>query len=80
MSRPIPQAVYALTQWTIRRNEKDGKYYIAPTASFDDKTRWSKPYDSLQRACTAIARKLASEWQQRDKRRRDFHGIKGGAR
>jgi uncharacterized protein (DUF2461 family) len=80
MSRPIPQAVYALTQWTIRRNEKDGKFYIAPTTCFDDKTRWSKPYDSLQRACTAIARKLASEWQQRDKRRREFYRLSEDAR
>jgi hypothetical protein len=78
MSRPMPQAVFALKAWTIK--ESGGKYYVSPTASFDDKTRWSKPYDSLQRACTAIARKLASEWQQRDKRRRDFHGTKGGVR
>jgi hypothetical protein len=78
MTRPIPQAVFALKAWTIK--ESGGKYYISPTAAFDDKTRWSKPYDSLQRACTAIGRKLATEWQERDMRRRDFHGIKGGAR
>jgi hypothetical protein len=78
MSKPIPQAIYALQAWTIK--ESNGKFFISPTAAFDDKSRWSKQYDSLQRACTAIARKLASEWQARDRRRREFHGITGGDR
>ena len=78
MSRPIPQAVFALKAWTIKQQGE--KFYISPSAAFDDKTRWSKPYDSLQRACSAIARKLASEWQQRDKRRREFHGLQEAGR
>jgi hypothetical protein len=73
MARPSP-ATYALKAWTIRGS--DGKFYISPTASFDDKTKWSKPYTTLQRACTAIARKLAEEWTARNERRREFHGVK----
>ena len=72
MSRPIPPATYALKAWTVKQH--GDKFYIAPTASFDDRTRWSKPYTTLQRACTAIARKLAREWQSRDNRRREFYG------
>ena len=74
MSKPIPQAVFALKAWTIK--EHGGKFFIAPTSSFDDKQRWSKGYASLQRACTAIARKLAEEWTERNERRRKFHRIK----
>lgn len=70
--RKAAPATYALTAWTIK--EIGGKYYIAPTAYFDDKARWSKLYTTLQRACTAIARKLAAEWHERDQRRRDFYG------
>jgi len=46
-----------------------------PTASFDDKQRWSKSYTTLQRACTAIARKLAQEWTTRNERRRASYGL-----
>ncbi len=77
MSRPIPPATFALKAWTIK--QRGGKFYISPTASFDDKTRWSKPYTTLQHACTAIARKLADEWRGRDQRRRQFHGVKEDA-
>jgi len=77
MSKPIPPAIYALRAWTIK--ERGDKFVIAPTASFDDKARWSKPYASLQSATQAIARKLAEEWRERDERRRTFHGIKKDA-
>lgn len=74
MSKPIAPAIFALKPWTIK--EHGGKFYIAPTAAFDDKRLWSKPYATLQRACAAIARKLAEEWLARDKRRRSYHGLK----
>ncbi len=74
MSKPIPPATFALKAWTIK--EHGGRFYIAPTASFDDKAKWSKPYATLQRACTAIARKLAEEWTTRNDRRRAVHGVK----
>lgn len=73
MSRPIPPATFALKAWTIK--QQGDKFHIVPTASFDDKTRWSKPYATLQRACTAIARKLAEEWTERNGRRRASHGL-----
>ena len=73
MSRPIPPALFALSAWTIKQNGE--KFYIAPTASFDNKQRWSKGYDSLQRACTAIARKHAEEWTERNTKRIAFHRL-----
>ena len=77
MSRPIPPAVFALKAWTIKQH--GDKFYVAPTAAFDDKMKWSKPYATLQRATTAIARKLADEWLQRNDRQQKFYG-KVGAR
>jgi hypothetical protein len=74
MSKPVPPALFALKAWTIKKQGE--KYYISPTATFDDKTRWSKGYDSLQSACQAIARKLAEEWTEREVRRRSFHRLK----
>ena len=74
MSRPIPPAVFALKAWTIKQH--DDRFFIAQTASFDEKSRWSKPYKTLQAACAAIARKLAEEWRSREQRRRTFHGLK----
>jgi hypothetical protein len=58
--------VFALKSWTIKFD--NGKYFISPTACFDDKHRWSKPYSTLQRATTAIARKLQQEFLEREKR------------
>lgn len=73
MSRPIPPAVFALQAWTIK--ESGGKFFIAPTARFEDKPNWSKGYTSLQSACSAIARRHAEEWTQRNARRCKFHRI-----
>lgn len=71
---PPPPAIYALTAWAVKK--VNGKWYIAPTgARFDERAQWSKPYATLQRATTAIARKLADEVQKRHKRRCDFYGI-----
>jgi hypothetical protein len=69
---PPPPAIYALTAWAVKKvNEK---WYIAPTgARFDEKVHWSKPYATLQRATSAIARKLADEVIKRHKRRCDFY-------
>jgi hypothetical protein len=73
-THPPPPAIYALTAWAVKKVK--GKWYVAPTgARFDEKTQWSKPYATLQRATTAIARKLADEVIKRHKRRCDFYGI-----
>lgn len=68
-----PPAIYALSAWTVKKS--NGKWYIAPTARFEDKPPWSKPYATLQRATTAIARKLADEVITRHKRRCERYGI-----
>ena len=73
MSKPIPPATFALKAWTIKQQGE--KFYIAPTASFDDKQRWSKSYATLQHACTAIARKHADEWLMRNKKRTTSYGL-----
>ena len=74
MSKPIPPACFALRQWTIKQT--GDKFHISPTAAFDDKTKWSKGYASLQAATSAIARKLAEEWVERNERRRKFHRVR----
>jgi hypothetical protein len=47
--------VYALRSYTIKK--KGDEYFVAPTGR-DGSHRWSRPYATLQRATTAIARKL----------------------
>jgi hypothetical protein len=54
--------VYALKGWTIKK--VDQQFYIATTAQ-SRKHNWRGPYASLQRATTAIARKLQWEFIQR---------------
>ncbi len=68
---PLP--IYALTCWSVKK--LNGKWCIAPTARFEDKPAWSKPYATLQGATTAIARKLAEEALARHKRRCKHYGI-----
>jgi hypothetical protein len=69
-----PPAVYALRLWSVKK--VNGKWYISEAARFDDKEEWSKPYETLQRATTAIARKMAEEVMERHKRRCEQYGIK----
>jgi len=70
---PPPPAIYALRLWSVKK--VSGKWYISQAARFDDKAKWSRPYETLQRATTAIARKMAEEVQERHKRRCDYYGI-----
>ncbi len=58
--------VFALKGWTVKTEK--GKYFISPTACFDDKNVWAGPYKSLQHATNAIARKLQEEFTRREKR------------
>lgn len=76
MQKHIPKPIYALQGWSIE--QRGEKFYVAPTARTHDKKAWRGPYVTLQRATTAIARKLGAEWQERDKRRREFHRITKG--
>ena len=61
-----PEAhVYALRSYTIR--EQGGEFFVSPTG-IEGTHRWSKPYATLQRATTAIARKLQREFVRRHSR------------
>ncbi len=54
--------VYALKSWSIRK--RGDQYFIAPTGR-DGKQIWRGPYLTLQRAATAIARRLQWEFVKR---------------
>ena len=63
MKRKLSEArVFALKGFTIKTTE--GKFFVSPTG----RNTWSGPYKSLQHATTAIARKLAREFADRDAR------------
>ena len=64
-SRKGPR-VLALKAWTIKA--ENGKFFMSPTASFENKHRWRGPYRSLHLATTAVARKLAEEFSERNMR------------
>ena len=61
--------VFALKAWTVK--SENGKFFISPTACFENKHNWRGPYRTLQHATTAIARKLAEEFNRREKRLED---------
>jgi hypothetical protein len=69
---PVP-AVYALRVWSVKK--VNGQWYISPAARFDDKEHWMGPYATIQRATTAIARKLAEEIVERHTARCRNYGI-----
>ena len=63
MKRKFSEArVFALKGFTIKTSA--GKFFVSPTG----RNSWSGPYKSLQHATTAIARKLAREFTERDTR------------
>jgi hypothetical protein len=68
-----PPAIYALRVWSVKKVH--GKWYISPAARFDAKEEWMGPYDTVHRATTAIARKLAEEITERHSRRCQHYGI-----
>ena len=63
MEKTLSQArVFALKGFTIKRDH--GKFFVSPTGH----AKWAGPYKSLHHATTAIARKLAREFTERDAR------------
>lgn len=70
---PAPPAIYALRVWSVKK--VNGKWYISQAARFDDKEQWSRPYATLHRATTAIARKMAEEIMGRHNTRCRNYGI-----
>jgi hypothetical protein len=71
---PPPPAIYALRVWSVKK--VNGKWYTSQAARFDDKEQWMGPYDTIHRATTAIARKLAEEVMARHLARCRHYGIK----
>jgi len=72
-SEAIEPAIYALRVWSVKK--VNGKWYISQGARFDDKAAWSGPYETLQRATTAIARKMGDEVMKRHKRHYEHYGV-----
>lgn len=63
MKRKLTEArVFALKGFTIKT--EGAKFFVSPTG----RKTWSGPYKSLQHATTAIARKLAREFTERNGR------------
>jgi len=58
--------VFALKGFTIK--SKSGKFFVSPTG----RDTWAGPYKSLHHATTAIARKLAREFTERNQRLRQL--------
>jgi len=69
-----PPAVYALRVWSVKK--VNGKWYISQAARFDEKGQWGRPYETLQRATTAIARKMAAEVLERHRRHCEHYRIR----
>jgi hypothetical protein len=72
IAKKSPPEVYALRAWSVMK--AGDNWYVATTAFFDNKPQWSKPYATLHRATTAIARKLAEEVLDRQVWRRKVYG------
>lgn len=67
-------SVYALRNYTIKK--QGDRFFVAATA-VEGTHRWSKPYASLQRATTAIARKLQREFVTRHNRSNGHERLTG---
>lgn len=59
--------------WSVKKVSR--KWYVSPAARFDDKEQWMGPYDTIHRATTAIARKLAEEVMARHLARCRQYGV-----
>lgn len=57
--------VYALRGYTIKK--RGDEFFVSPTG-VEGSHRWSKPYATLQRATTAIARRLQREFARQHRR------------
>ena len=67
MTKTLTEArVFALKGFTIK--SKSGKFFVLPTG----RDTWAGPYKSLHHATTAIARKLAREFTERNQRLRQL--------
>ena len=73
MSKTLSQArVFALNGFTIKSDH--GQFFVSPTGH----AKWAGPYKSLHHATTAIARKLAREFTERNARLRQMQEQRHG--
>ncbi len=68
---------YALQQYAAER--RPNGWYVAPTVFGDEKQKWTGPFESIENACLAIARRHATELADRHTRSIEHHNIKKGA-
>ncbi len=73
MKRKLDKArVFALKGFTIKCDR--AKFFVSPTGH----DTWSGPYKSLHHATTAIARKLALEFTERQRRQQQWQEQRHG--
>ncbi len=85
INKPKPQVerkpdsfTYALKQYTVELR-KDGWWVTAtPFSAAGDKPRWSGPFQTIETACLAIARRLATEIADRHTRSIESHTLRPG--
>ncbi len=68
---------YALQQYAAER--RSAGWYVAPTVFGDETQKWTGPFESIENACLAIARRHATELADRHTRSIEHHKIKKGA-
>jgi hypothetical protein len=85
ISKPKPKVertpdrfTYALRQYSVELR-KDGWWVTAtPFAAAGDKPRWSGPFQTIETACLALARRLATEIADRHTRSIESHKLQPG--
>lgn len=72
----VTKFTYALSGWTAEIRA-DGWYVGATTSSFaGEKVKWTGPFETIETACLAIARRHAVEIADRHTRSIEHHKIK----
>lgn len=72
---PVRKHTYALAAWTAEIREA-GWFVTKTCPTFaDNKPEWSGPFETVETACLAIARRLAVELADRHTRSIKFHKI-----
>lgn len=67
---------YALKQYTAERREDGWWTSRTWTASYGEKPQWKGPFATIETACLAIARRLATEIADRHTHSIEWHGLK----
>ncbi len=67
---------YALKRFTAERREDGWWISRTWTASYGEKPQWKGPFATIETACLAIARRLATEIADRHTHSIEWHGLK----